>query len=267
MAPRALVVDNDFFFVEFLSCLLAHRGYEVIKTYDGKEAIGWLERESFDLLFLDMVIPKINGPKLIEYVRARFSPPGFPIVALSGTIIERLDELGDIGADYYIVKGPIEKMEVEINRFLMEFEHPDFGSKTLEDSDRFFEPKHLYPRQETAELMEAVEFHRSIIESLAPGVLVLDRDTRLFHANPAALRILELGLEDLLNRTFTSLFVQEDRPLLIGALKDLLTGRTRDSCRMSALTAAFLVSLNLSVLKVRGTAAGWVVVVEAGVDG
>jgi CheY-like chemotaxis protein len=39
MSKSALVVDNDFFFVEFLTEFLEKRGYEVIKAYDGKEAI------------------------------------------------------------------------------------------------------------------------------------------------------------------------------------------------------------------------------------
>jgi len=39
MSKRALVVDNDFFFVEFLTELLEKRGYEVIKAYDGKEGV------------------------------------------------------------------------------------------------------------------------------------------------------------------------------------------------------------------------------------
>ena len=43
MQKKALVVDSDFFFVEFLSELLVKRGYQVIKAYDGKEAIGKLE--------------------------------------------------------------------------------------------------------------------------------------------------------------------------------------------------------------------------------
>ena len=39
MARKALVVDNDFFFVEFLAELLENKGYEVVKAYDGKEGI------------------------------------------------------------------------------------------------------------------------------------------------------------------------------------------------------------------------------------
>lgn len=267
MSSKVLVVDNDFFFVEFLSDLLSGRGYHVIKAYDGKEAIGLLESDSFDLVFLDMVMPKIDGEKVIKYVRARFPDAGFPIVALSGSIIERLDELGEIGADYYIAKGPLEKMEVEIVRFIQEFEisGPDFGA--VGEADRYFEPKHLYPRQETAEMMEAVEFQKSIIESLAHGVIVLDRDTRLIQANLKALNILGLGMEDLLNRLFASLFAHRERPLLLEALKELATGGAEGFYRMSVDTATVRVMLNMTLLKVGSEVSGWVVVVEEGAGG
>ena len=50
MSKKALVTDNDFFFVEFLAELLEKRGYEVIKAGDGKEAISKLEKKSVDVL-------------------------------------------------------------------------------------------------------------------------------------------------------------------------------------------------------------------------
>ena len=47
MAKKALVVDNDFFFVEFLTELLENKGYEVTKAYDGKEGVSRLEEAAF----------------------------------------------------------------------------------------------------------------------------------------------------------------------------------------------------------------------------
>jgi PAS domain S-box-containing protein len=267
MTLRVLIVDNDFFFVEFLSDLLTGRGYEVVKAYDGKEAIGHLESDSFDLVFLDIVMPKIEGDKVIEYVHARFSPAGFPIVALSGSIIERLDVLGRIGADYYIAKGPIEKMEAEIVRFLMEFERSGFDSKGKVGIDSFFEPEHLYPRQETAELMEVIDFQKGIIESLATGVLVLDRDSRFIHANTSALHILGLGMEDLLNRPFVSIFVNEDRPLVVSTLKRVVARDSRGFHRISARIRNGPVSVTPALLKSGGKSVGWVVALEEDADG
>ena len=65
MIKKALVVDSDFFFVEFLSELLAKRGYQVLKAYDGMEALSLLESLGpegrsaylFPQLVLDFVYP------------------------------------------------------------------------------------------------------------------------------------------------------------------------------------------------------------------
>ena len=73
MAKRALVVDNDFFFVVFLSELLEDRGYEVVKAYDGKESISRLEEGPFDLVFVDLIMPKIDGKQFIRFVRGRYA--------------------------------------------------------------------------------------------------------------------------------------------------------------------------------------------------
>ena len=71
MAKKALVVDNDFFFVEFLTELLERRGYSVVKAYDGEEGISKLDK-SMDILFVDMVMPKLDGKQLISAARSRF---------------------------------------------------------------------------------------------------------------------------------------------------------------------------------------------------
>jgi DNA-binding response OmpR family regulator len=50
MPKKASIVDSDFFFVDFLSELLAKQGYQVTKAYDGKEGIGKREDFSVDIL-------------------------------------------------------------------------------------------------------------------------------------------------------------------------------------------------------------------------
>ena len=108
MAKKALVVDNDFFFVEFLTELLETKGYEVIKAYDGKEGISKLEETVFDILFADLIMPKIDGMQLIKFARRKFPAEKLTIIAISGTLIEQMDDVKNIGANYCVVKGPLE---------------------------------------------------------------------------------------------------------------------------------------------------------------
>ncbi|MFH0843859.1 MAG: response regulator, partial [Pseudomonadota bacterium] len=89
MTKKALVVDNDFFFVEFLTELLEQREYEVIKAYDGKEGISKLEEGLVDIIFVDLIMPKIDGRQFIQFTRKKYPDGRFPIVTHSGSIIEQ----------------------------------------------------------------------------------------------------------------------------------------------------------------------------------
>jgi len=122
ISKTVLVVDNDIFFVEFLTDLLEAREYRVIKAYDGKEGISKLEQGRVDLLFVDLIMPKIDGKQFIKFIRTSYSGAGFPIVALSGVMVEQLDRLEELGADYFIAKGPMEKMAKHIEALLDKIE-------------------------------------------------------------------------------------------------------------------------------------------------
>ncbi len=135
MAKRALVVDNDFFFVAFLSELLEDREYEVVKANDGKEGISKLKEGPFDLVFVDLIMPKIDGKQFIRFVRGRYADAGFPIVVMSATLIEQMDKIEEIGGDYYLAKGPMETMEEHLNTLIDNAEKQPFPDQ---DSDIFF---------------------------------------------------------------------------------------------------------------------------------
>ena len=95
MPRRALVVDDDFFFVEFLGELLEKRGYQVTKAYDGKEGLLALEKGPFDILFADLIMPKIDGIELIKIARRKFPDIAFQTIAVSGSVVEQMDQLKD----------------------------------------------------------------------------------------------------------------------------------------------------------------------------
>ena len=131
MQKKALVVDNDFFFVEFLSELLTKRGYRVLKAYDGKQGIAKLEKDIVDILFADLILPKVDGRQFFKFVRNKYNGNHFPMVALSGTMIEQLGSLHEIGADYYIAKGPIDQLTIKLNEFMAEMEIQPFFIRKL----------------------------------------------------------------------------------------------------------------------------------------
>ena len=256
---RALVVDNDAFFVEFLTELLEEKGYEVIKAYDGKEGMEKLQTEKINIMFVDIVMPKIDGWQLIRYTRKKFPGRWFPIVAVSGTIIEQLDELESIGADYYIAKGPIEKMKIQFNDFMTKIAAQPFP--TNENSAVMYSGK-IYPRRESIELMEMLTFQRTIMECLGLGILVCDRDTRVMITNSLALDLLCLEDIAVLNCKVDTLFSSSEVPKLLEAMDAILREpeQKRSECRITVNECALRVIITL--LFYEGKDVGWVLAME-----
>jgi len=71
MPQRILVVDDDILVVEALQELLTASGYEVSMVTRGQDALDLLDREHFDLLILDVVMPKMTGFDVCMEVRQR----------------------------------------------------------------------------------------------------------------------------------------------------------------------------------------------------
>jgi CheY-like chemotaxis protein len=256
MSKKALVADNDFFFVEFLTELLEKRGYEVLKAYDGKECISKLdEMGPVDLLFVDLMMPKIDGRKVIEFTRNKFPNAPFPIIAVSGAIIEQQDEIEKIGADYYIAKGPMEQMEAHTGEFLDKIEKQSFSS---ENDQAVFEAGKVYPRQATTELLDAISFHRAVIESLGVGIIILDKDAKIISTNSLALVMINKGVEDVLNRSIRALFPSEEQAKLVDGLKRLVHERKLRKITLSLTIDSRETRINISLLKVDDRVDGWI---------
>jgi len=263
MSKKALLVDNDFFFVEFLSDLLEKRGYEVVKATDGKDAICKLGEVPVDILFLEIIMPKIDGKQIIKFVRNKMPEATFPIIAVSGYLVEQMDELNEIGADYYIAKGTMEKMGDHVDVFLEKIEkapHPDPDDMIL------LEPGQVYPRQSTVQLMDILNYQQAITDSAGVGLIVVDNDARIIHANLSALNMIKKSLEDVLNLTITGIFPSDEKETIINALKRLIQ---EEGLRKVSFFTKFdtkEIQTTVSTLNVRNRKSGWVIVMADTVD-
>jgi DNA-binding NtrC family response regulator len=80
--PRLLVVDDESQVREFLKDRLTEDGFDVQTASDGREALGVLTRERFDLVLTDLKMPGMDGWDLSEHMLVRY--PHLPIVMLTG---------------------------------------------------------------------------------------------------------------------------------------------------------------------------------------
>ena len=97
-----LVCDDDKEIVEAIDIYLSKEGYNVIKAYDGLEAIEKLKSNEVQLLLIDVMMPKLDGLRATLKIRENSS---IPIIILSAKSEDSDKVVGlDVGADDYITK-------------------------------------------------------------------------------------------------------------------------------------------------------------------
>lgn len=105
---RILIVEDERAISDLVKLNLGKAGYDCTCAYDGLTAADLIEEQSFDLILLDIMLPKINGYELMEYIR----PLGIPVIFLTAkaALNDRMKGLTS-GAEDYIVK-PFEVVEL-----------------------------------------------------------------------------------------------------------------------------------------------------------
>lgn len=96
-----LVVEDEVAIAELIQIQLTKAGYQCTCALDGEQGADALEKESFDLVILDIMMPKVNGYELMEYIR----PMNIPVIFLTAkdTVKDKIKGL-KMGADDYMVK-------------------------------------------------------------------------------------------------------------------------------------------------------------------
>ncbi len=115
-----LVCDDDKEIVEAIEIYLTKEGYNILKAYNGEEALKIIEENEIHLVILDIMMPKINGIQVASKIREN---KGVPIIMLSAKS-EDYDKINGLntGADDYITKpfNPLEliaRVNSQIRRY------------------------------------------------------------------------------------------------------------------------------------------------------
>src|SRR4051812_23679147 len=102
---RLLVVDDNEMNRDTLSRQLERAGYSVATASEGLEALGMIDRDSFDLILLDVMMPGLTGIELLKIVRNDHSATDLPIImATARDKSENMVEALSLGANDYVTK-------------------------------------------------------------------------------------------------------------------------------------------------------------------
>ena len=102
MAYQVLVVDDEKLIVKGIKFSLEQDGMEVTPAYDGEEALQYIKEKSFDLVVLDVMLPKMDGLQVCQATR-EFSQVPIIMVTAKGEDMDKIMGL-EYGADDYITK-------------------------------------------------------------------------------------------------------------------------------------------------------------------
>jgi len=141
--PRILLVDDEQSIQTLLSFPLRKDGYEVVQATDGREALARFSETAFDLVVLDVMLPRVDGLEVCRRMRARSS---VPIIMLTAKAEEIDKVLGlELGADDYITK-PFSmrefrsRVKAALRRASMARREPSAGEEPLEVHELRIDP-------------------------------------------------------------------------------------------------------------------------------
>jgi len=167
-----LLVDDELSVQKLLAYPLRKEGYDVIPALDGREALERLRDDNFDLVVLDVMLPRMDGFDVCRAIRSRST---VPIIMLTAKTEETDKVLGlELGADDYITKPfSVREFRSRVKAVLRraalaqpeaQFEEPiDAGDLSID-----FEKRSVVVRGESARLTY-VEFEIIAALARAPG--------------------------------------------------------------------------------------------------
>ena len=116
---KILIVDDEKAICDLIDLNLTSAGYHCTSVQDGMEAINRIEKEDYDLILLDIMLPGADGYDVMEYIR----PLGVPVIFITAKheVKDRVKGL-KLGADDYLVKPfdvveLVARVEAELRRY------------------------------------------------------------------------------------------------------------------------------------------------------
>lgn len=131
---RILIVDDEKPICDLIDLNLSSAGYHCTTVQDGLQAIDLIEKEEFELILLDIMLPGADGYDVMEYIR----PLGIPVIFITAKheVKNRVKGL-KLGADDYIVKPfdvveLVARVEAVLRRYNKAEQHLTAGDVTVD---------------------------------------------------------------------------------------------------------------------------------------
>ena len=206
MKKKILVVDDNRMILKFLSKLLDSEGHEVKTCEDGLSALSLLTTFEPDIVFVDLIIPKIGGDKLCQIIRTMEHMKDCYLVIISAAVAEMDLDFRKIGVNACIAKGPFGQMGKHVLAAINDSNDPStFNSEHGIVGIASVNSIPVYARRMTKELLGRNRHLETILESMNEGIIEVYTG-RVVYANSAAVKLFAVPLENLLSAKPQNLF-------------------------------------------------------------
>ncbi len=202
-----LVVDDEKVVRDGCHRVLSGKGYEVMTAENGQQALDLLANESVDIILLDLKMPVMSGEEVLEKTSALY--PEIPVIIITGHgTIDTAVECMKRGAYDFITKP------FQIDQFLLTISRAEEKKK--------LERKALQYEEEKIQNLYDLDLEKSrlktIINCMANGVMVTNRNLEVVLHNPALMRLLEIS-EEISNPIPVTILINNEQ--LISTLKNI----------------------------------------------
>jgi PAS domain S-box-containing protein len=203
---KILVVDNDRVVLKFMKDFLVKNGFHVLTAENGLSALDVLKTNTPDVIFIDLIMPNIDGKKLCRIIRDMPGLDDVTIIILSAVAVEEEADFTEFGANACIAKGPFSSMSQHILTAL----HKSGRENSQVLSHEIMGVEDIHFRTITKELLSSQKHFETILEGMSEGILELTSEAKIIYCNPVAASLLGLPLEKLLASDFAGLFKEND---------------------------------------------------------
>lgn len=196
MTIQVLAVDNNPVLLKAISTILTQEGCEVREAETGLDALEQLDHFVPDILFTDLIMPRVSGEQLCRIVRSSKKFKDVFIVVLSAIVLEDRERiLEEVDCDLCVAKGNLKEIRLQLKDALTAYENRTSAIGEKSNVPRI--PKGLKPSEVTSELLLEKQHHTEILSNLNEGILELTQEAKIVKVNGSACEILESREEHL----------------------------------------------------------------------
>lgn len=214
-----LIVDDNKINRQVLSQYLEQLGLDITTAEDGLEALKKLSEQSYDLILLDIIMPKMDGYEVLKFLKQGDLYHHIPVIVISALDdIESLVKAIELGAEDYLAKpfNPV-LLKARIESTLEKKRLRNLEQETL-----------IKAKQKVEKALEETEIHLETIVSNSPIILfAVDPMGIIQIAQGMGLKTLNLEAENIIGKSANEIF--ENIPEISRYIKNAIEGKAQSS--------------------------------------